>query len=132
MAIEIKTLLNNLHEEVSSSVCMNTFTDPKTLPCLHSFCLHCLSIRGIQRTSGLHDTITCPQCQRETRISNQETSTLCPQIFESTVYLMCWPLNSVILLKPNVETVTSRVRTFSTASSVVFSGVKTVLFIITA
>ena len=66
--MDIKTLLNNLHEEVSCSVCMNTFTDPKTLRCLHSFCLHCL--RGIKRTSGRHDMIACPECRRETRISN--------------------------------------------------------------
>ena len=65
--MDIKTLLFNLHEEVSCSVCMNTFTDPKQLPCLHSFCLHCL--KGIQRTSGRHDIITCPECRRETKVS---------------------------------------------------------------
>ena len=64
--MDIKTLLNNLHEEVSCSVCMNTFTDPKQLPCLHSFCLHCL--QGIQRTSGRRDVITCPECRRESRV----------------------------------------------------------------
>ena len=60
--MDIKTLLNNLHEEVSCSVCMNTFTDPKTLPCLHVFCLHCLN--GILRTSGRHDIIVCPECRK--------------------------------------------------------------------
>ena len=64
--MDIKTLLNNLHEEVSCSVCMNTFTDPKQLPCLHSFCLHCLN--GILRTSGHRDIINCPQCRRESRV----------------------------------------------------------------
>ena len=64
--MDIKTLLFNLHEEVSCSVCMNTFTDPKQLPCLHSFCLHCL--KGIQRTSGRHDIITCPECRRESKV----------------------------------------------------------------
>ncbi|XP_020629863.1 E3 ubiquitin-protein ligase TRIM56-like, partial [Orbicella faveolata] len=64
--MDIKTLLNNLHEEVSCSVCMITFTDPKMLPCLHSFCLHCLE--GILRTSGRHDIITCPECRRESRV----------------------------------------------------------------
>ena len=64
--MDIKTLLDNLHEEVSCSVCMTTFTDPKTLPCLHSFCLHCLN--GILRTSGRHDIITCPECRRESRV----------------------------------------------------------------
>ena len=64
--MDIKTLLNNLHEEVSCSVCMTTFTDPKQLPCLHSFCLHCLE--DILRTSGRHDIITCPECRRESRV----------------------------------------------------------------
>ena len=45
---------------------MTTFTDPKQLPCLHSFCLHCLN--GILRTSGRHDVITCPLCGKETRV----------------------------------------------------------------
>ena len=61
--MDVKTLLNNLHEEVSCSVCMTTFSDPKQLPCLHSFCLHCLE--GILRASGRHDIITCPECRRE-------------------------------------------------------------------
>ena len=68
--MDIKTLLNNLHEEVSCSVCMTTFTDPKMLPCLHSFCLHCLN--GILQTSGRHDIITCPECRRESEVPNSE------------------------------------------------------------
>ena len=45
---------------------MCTFTDPKQLPCLHSFCLHCLN--GIQRTSGVRGKITCPECRRQFQI----------------------------------------------------------------
>ena len=66
LGMDIKTLLDNLHDEVSCSVCMCTFTDPKQLPCLHSFCLHCLN--GIQRTSGVHGKITCPECRRQFQI----------------------------------------------------------------
>ena len=61
--MDIQTLLNNLHEELSCSVCMSKYTDPKQLPCLHSFCLHCLN--GIQRTSGRRDKIACPECRQE-------------------------------------------------------------------
>ena len=64
--MDIQTLLDNRHDEVSCSVCMCTFTDPKQLPCLHSFCLNCLN--GIQRTSGLHGKITCPECRRQFQI----------------------------------------------------------------
>ena len=59
--MDIKTLLYNLREEVSCSVCSNIFTDPKQLTCLHSFCLHCL--KQWYRTSHGRDTIRCPNCQ---------------------------------------------------------------------
>ena len=64
--MDIKTLLDSLHEEVSCSVCMTTFTDPKILPCLHSFCLHCLN--GILRTSGRCDIFPCPECRKEVQV----------------------------------------------------------------
>ena len=64
--MDIKTLLDNLHEEVSCSVCMCKFTDPKQLPCLHSFCLHCLN--RIQRTSANPDVVACPECRQEFRV----------------------------------------------------------------
>ena len=66
LGMDIKTSLDNLHDKLSCSVCMCTFTDPKQLPCLHSFCLHCLN--GIQRTSGVHGKITCPECRRQFQI----------------------------------------------------------------
>ena len=64
--MDIQTLLHNLHEEVCCSVCMTKFTDPKQLPCLHSFCLQCLS--GIQRTSGFQEKIECPECRKTVMI----------------------------------------------------------------
>ena len=65
--MDIKMLLQNLREEVSCSVCSDIFTDPKHLPCLHSFCLHCLS--QWHRTSHGCDTIRCPKCQAVSRVS---------------------------------------------------------------
>ena len=64
--MDLQTLLHNLNEEVSCSVCMNTFTDPKILPCFHTFCLHCLN--ELQRTSGKHGEITCPECRRKFQV----------------------------------------------------------------
>ena len=63
-----KNLPDNLREEVSSSVCMTTFPDPKQLPCLHSFCLHCLN--RIPRMSGRHNITAWPECRRESRVSS--------------------------------------------------------------
>ncbi|XP_068738574.1 tripartite motif-containing protein 2-like [Montipora capricornis] len=64
--MDIKTFLDNIHEDVCCPVCKTRFTNPKQLPCLHSFCLHCL--QRIQQTSGIRDTISCPECRRNFRI----------------------------------------------------------------
>ena len=61
-----KTLLSNLKKEVTCFVCNKAFTDPKTLPCLHTFCLHCLT-KEIQ-TNGDHDLIACRKCRKVSRI----------------------------------------------------------------
>ena len=64
--MDLQTLLHNLHEEVSCSVCMSPFTEPKILPCFHTFCLHCLN--ELQRTSGKRGEITCPECRRKYQV----------------------------------------------------------------
>ena len=64
--MDIKTLLHNLREEVSCPVCTNIYTDPKHLPCLHSFCLQCL--KHWHRSSHGRDTIRCPKCQAVSRV----------------------------------------------------------------
>ena len=77
--MDIQTLLNNLHEELSCSVCMSKYTDPKQLPCLHSFCLHCLN--GIQRTSGRRDKIACPECRQEFKVPDNGNLAALPTNF---------------------------------------------------
>ena len=79
LGMDIKTLLDNLHEKVSCSVCMCPFTDPKQLPCLHSFCLNCLN--RIQQTSGVHGKITCPECRRKFQISRSGNPSELPTNF---------------------------------------------------
>ena len=60
--MDVKTALYNLREELSCTVCLDPFIDPKQLPCLHSFCLVCL--QGLLKTSGVRNAVKCPICQR--------------------------------------------------------------------
>ena len=64
--MDIKTLLHNLREQVSCPVCTNIYTEPKHLPCRHSFCLQCL--KHWHRPGHGRDTITCPKCQLVSRV----------------------------------------------------------------
>ena len=65
-AMDIRTLFYNLREEVSCAVCSDIFKDPRHLPCLHSFCLHCL--KHWYHSSGGANAIRCPKCQAFGRI----------------------------------------------------------------
>ena len=77
--MDIKTLLRNLREEVSCPVCTNVYTDPKHLPCLHTFCLHCL--KHWHTTSHGRDTIRCPKCQAISRVPDSGDLTDLPTSF---------------------------------------------------
>ena len=64
--MDIRTLFYNLREEVSCPVCSDLFKDPRQLPCLHSFCLHCL--KHWHQTSGGQNAFRCPKCQTLSRV----------------------------------------------------------------
>ena len=42
-------------------ICVETFTDPKVLPCIHTFCLKCLLKYGEHDKPG--DQVACPLCR---------------------------------------------------------------------
>ena len=65
-SMDMRTLFYNLREEVSCPVCSDLFKDPRQLPCLHSFCLHCL--KHWHQTSGGQNAFRCPKCQALSRV----------------------------------------------------------------
>jgi len=44
-------------------ICTELFTDPRVLPCLHTFCLRCLEDYGKDRPPG--SDMPCPLCRKE-------------------------------------------------------------------
>ena len=77
--MDVPTLMYNLNEEVTCSVCMQLYTKPKQLPCLHIFCLECLN--NLARTSARSGKIKCPLCQREVDIPESGTLDALPNCF---------------------------------------------------
>ena len=77
--MDVPTLMHNLKEEVSCSVCMQLYREPKQLPCLHIFCLECLN--NIVRTSARHGKIKCPLCQIEVAVPERGTMKTLPSCF---------------------------------------------------
>ena len=77
--MDVPTLMYNLREEVTCSVCMQLYTNPKQLPCLHVFCLQCLN--NLARTSARYGKIKCPLCQREVAVPESGTLETLPNCF---------------------------------------------------
>jgi len=53
-------------------ICTEVFTDPRGLPCLHTFCLECLENYGKDRQPG--DNMPCPLCRKEFTIPDDGLS----------------------------------------------------------
>ena len=71
--------MHNLKEEVTCSVCIHLYEEPKQLPCLHIFCLGCLN--DLARTSTRHGKIKCPLCQIEVPVPESGSMETLPDCF---------------------------------------------------
>lgn len=56
--MDAQELFKQLQKEAECPVCLETVDNPKTLPCLHSFCLNCLTKIPVDE-----EIIDCPVCR---------------------------------------------------------------------
>ena len=79
--MDVKQLFNSLKKEAECPLCLETIKNPKTLPCLHSFCLECLDELASFARRQLQTTIKCPVCQASFPIPDTDTFTSLPSSF---------------------------------------------------
>ena len=63
-----------LRKEIVCGVCKKQYQSPKTLHCLHSFCLSCL--QSVSATETTVTKIRCPQCTKETWVQSNNCDEL--------------------------------------------------------
>ena len=59
----MESLLRNLKKHLECSICLDTYNDPKTISCLHTFCCQCLENHA--RASHRQGKFRCPECQAQ-------------------------------------------------------------------
>ena len=59
----MESLLKDLNKHLECSICLETFNQPKTISCLHTFCCQCLENHA--RASHKEGKFRCPECQAQ-------------------------------------------------------------------
>ena len=65
--------LKQLEQHLTCPVCLDCYTQPRTLPCLHSFCHQCLGAFPVQVEGG-NRRITCPVCRQTSQQTDKGVS----------------------------------------------------------
>ena len=60
-----------LEEQITCPVCLEFFEDPRTLPCLHSFCFRCLFSMSRERDNRVKNEIDCPSCRTKSNVPKE-------------------------------------------------------------
>ena len=119
--MDVQQLFKNLKKEEECPLCLETVKNPKTLPCLHSFCLVCLDkLAGFARRQ-LQTTIKCPVCQTSFQIPEGDTFNNLPTSFHLNRLVDVFALmavhrhrNAAVVMRTTPQHVTvSCARTFS-------------------
>ena len=60
------TSSHSTDDELKCGICLELFQDPRSLPCLHTFCREC-----IQRTMDDHRSLKCPVCRGKIELGEE-------------------------------------------------------------
>jgi len=77
--------LKKVTAHLECSICLDTYTRPKLLPCFHAFCQKCLEGLVVQDCDG--HTLCCPNCRQiallpPTGVSGLQTAFHINHLFE--------------------------------------------------
>ena len=66
--------VEDLSKHLNCGICKRLIRSPKLLPCLHSFCQAC--VENLAKRLNPNETLVCPVCQTDAKISRDEVNTL--------------------------------------------------------
>ena len=93
----------HLHDVMECPICTELYTDPRVLPCIHTYCLKC--IKELSKNKQPGDKLACPLCRKESAVPSNGVDDL-PKNFCVANFLEVRELQMKAL--SNVESKTSR------------------------
>lgn len=72
---------SELKDITECCICTNVFTDPRSLPCIHTFCLKCLEKTGSSSNKNPGEQMPCPVCRKDFAIPLDGFSSLQKNLF---------------------------------------------------
>jgi len=81
-----------LDDLTECAICTEVYTDPRVLPCLHTYCLKCIEAWSKDKQPG--DKLACPLCRKEFILSSNGVEDL-PRNFFVLKFLQMKELSSV-------------------------------------
>ena len=69
-------VLHKLEEQLTCPICLEQYTNPKFLPCFHSFCSKCLGSVPLELQQGGSYTLPCPTCRSPCQLPQQGVQAL--------------------------------------------------------
>ena len=75
ISVPAKEVMTKLDAQLTCSVCLDRYVDPRVLTCHHSFCKDCINLIPQERVQG-RLVVKCPCCREHTQLSDKGASTL--------------------------------------------------------
>jgi len=72
------SIAKQLDDIMECPICTEVYTDPRVLPCVHTYCLKC--IKAWSRDKQLGDQLACPLCRKQFTVPCDGVG-ICPKIF---------------------------------------------------
>src|ERR1043165_417190 len=62
---------DDVDDMTTCCICTEVYTDPKALPCIHTFCMKCIQETGLKTNKEPGDEMPCPICRRPFKIPQE-------------------------------------------------------------
>ena len=96
--MEVKEVFSRLKKEAEYSICVHMVNQPKSVPCLQSFCLDCINKYAATKRRQRNIAFGCPECSAIPKIPDGQFPDFVLQLLCVVPYRICDMDHSIAFL----------------------------------